>query len=60
MHDLVTRNGEIVDGTGKPAFIGDVALDGGFPLGDPPDYETPRSCTASAIAASSRRERRPT
>ncbi len=29
MHDLVIRNGKIVDGTGKPAFIGDVAIDGG-------------------------------
>ncbi len=29
MHDLVIRNGKIVDGTGKPSFIGDVAIDGG-------------------------------
>src|ERR1700683_2468378 len=29
MHDLVIRNGKIVDGSGKPAFIGDVAIDGG-------------------------------
>jgi len=29
MHDLVIRNGRIVDGTGKPAFTGDVAIDGG-------------------------------
>jgi N-acyl-D-aspartate/D-glutamate deacylase len=29
MHDLVIRNGKIVDGTGKPAFIGDIAIDGG-------------------------------
>src|SRR6266700_3014199 len=29
MHDLVIRNGKIVDGTGKPAFSGDVAIDGG-------------------------------
>jgi N-acyl-D-amino-acid deacylase len=29
MHDLVIRNGKIVDGTGQPAFIGDVAIDGG-------------------------------
>ncbi|HLX38585.1 MAG TPA: amidohydrolase family protein, partial [Candidatus Binataceae bacterium] len=29
MHDLVIRNGKIVDGTGAPAFIGDVAIDGG-------------------------------
>ena len=29
MHDLVIRNGKIVDGSGQPAFIGDVAIDGG-------------------------------
>ncbi len=29
MHDLVIRNGKIVDGTGKPAHIGDVAIDNG-------------------------------
>lgn len=29
MHDLVIRNGRIVDGTGAPAFIGDVAIDAG-------------------------------
>jgi N-acyl-D-aspartate/D-glutamate deacylase len=28
MHDLVIRNGKIVDGTGAPAFVGDVAIDG--------------------------------
>jgi N-acyl-D-aspartate/D-glutamate deacylase len=28
MHDLVIRNGKIVDGTGAPAFIGDIAIDG--------------------------------
>jgi N-acyl-D-aspartate/D-glutamate deacylase len=28
MHDLVIRNGRIVDGTGDPAFIGDIAVDG--------------------------------
>ena len=29
MHDLVVRNGKIVDGSGAPAFIGDVAIDDG-------------------------------
>ena len=29
MHDLVIRNGKIVDGTGQPAHIGDVAIDNG-------------------------------
>jgi len=29
MHDLVIRNGKIVDGTGAPAHIGDIAIDGG-------------------------------
>jgi N-acyl-D-aspartate/D-glutamate deacylase len=30
MHDLVVRNGTIVDGTGAPAFIGDVAINDGI------------------------------
>jgi N-acyl-D-aspartate/D-glutamate deacylase len=29
MHDTVIRGGTIVDGTGRPAFTGDMALDGG-------------------------------
>jgi N-acyl-D-aspartate/D-glutamate deacylase len=29
MHDIVIRGGTIVDGTGKGAFTGDVAIDGG-------------------------------
>jgi N-acyl-D-aspartate/D-glutamate deacylase len=28
MHDIVIRGGTIVDGTGKPAFTGDVAIEG--------------------------------
>ena len=28
MHDTVIRGGTIVDGTGKPAFSGDIAIDG--------------------------------
>jgi N-acyl-D-amino-acid deacylase len=30
MHDLVIRGGTIVDGTGKPSFTGDIAIDGGL------------------------------
>src|SRR5215475_4454727 len=29
MHDLVIRNGSIVDGTGRSKFVGDVAVTGG-------------------------------
>jgi N-acyl-D-aspartate/D-glutamate deacylase len=29
MHDLVVRGGTVVDGTGRPAFTADVAIDGG-------------------------------
>ena len=28
MHDIVLRGGTIIDGTGRPAFAGDVAIDG--------------------------------
>ncbi|MGL5837048.1 MAG: N-acyl-D-amino-acid deacylase family protein [Sphingorhabdus sp.] len=30
MHDMVIRNGTIVDGTGAPRFVGDVAIDSGL------------------------------
>jgi N-acyl-D-aspartate/D-glutamate deacylase len=30
MHDLVIRNGRIIDGTGAPARVGDVAIDDGL------------------------------
>ncbi len=30
MHDMVIRGGTIVDGTGAPAFTGDIAIDGGL------------------------------
>jgi len=29
MHDLVIRNGRVVDGTGSPAFVADIAIDAG-------------------------------
>ena len=29
MHDIVIRSGTIVDGTGQPAFTGDLAVEGG-------------------------------
>jgi N-acyl-D-aspartate/D-glutamate deacylase len=29
MHQLVIKNGTIVDGTGAPRFVGDIAIDGG-------------------------------
>ena len=28
MHDIVIRNGRIIDGTGTPEFVGDIAIDG--------------------------------
>ena len=28
MHDIVVRDGTIIDGTGRPAFTGDVAVEG--------------------------------
>ena len=30
MHELVIRGGTIVDGSGKPSFTGDIAIDGGL------------------------------
>jgi len=30
MHDLVIRNGTVIDGTGAPRFVADVAVDGGL------------------------------
>jgi N-acyl-D-amino-acid deacylase len=29
MHDTVIRGGTIIDGTGKPGYTGDIALEGG-------------------------------
>ena len=28
MYDLVIRNGKIVDGSGQPSFMGDIAIQG--------------------------------
>ncbi len=28
MHDLVIRNGKVVDGSGEESFMGDIAIDG--------------------------------
>jgi N-acyl-D-amino-acid deacylase len=28
MHDIVIRGGTIIDGSGAPAFTGDIAVDG--------------------------------
>ncbi|WP_101759719.1 hypothetical protein [Oceanicoccus sp. KOV_DT_Chl] len=30
MYDLIIQNGKIVDGTGKPAFMGDIAVKDGI------------------------------
>ncbi|MDQ0464347.1 N-acyl-D-aspartate/D-glutamate deacylase [Caulobacter ginsengisoli] len=30
MHDLVIRNGKVIDGTGGAAFMGDIAIEGGL------------------------------
>ena len=30
MHDIVIRGGTIIDGTGQPAYAGDIAVDGGW------------------------------
>jgi N-acyl-D-amino-acid deacylase len=30
MHDMVIRGGTVVDGTGSPSFVGDIAIDGGL------------------------------
>jgi N-acyl-D-aspartate/D-glutamate deacylase len=37
MHDLVIRNGTIVDGSGAPRFKGDIAVDGGLITAIGPD-----------------------
>ncbi|MEZ5970530.1 MAG: amidohydrolase family protein [Hyphomonadaceae bacterium] len=42
MHDLVIRNGTIVDGSGKPRFVADVAVDGGLITEIGPDLDKGR------------------
>jgi N-acyl-D-amino-acid deacylase len=37
MHDLVIRGGTVVDGSGKPRFVADVAVDGGLIAAVGPD-----------------------
>lgn len=37
MHDLVIRNGTIVDGSGAPRFKADIAVDGGLITAIGPD-----------------------
>ena len=45
MHDLVIRGATVVDGTGAPAFTGDIAIDG--------DHVTEVGGTAGRATASS-------
>lgn len=33
MHDMIIRNGRIVDGTGRPSYVGDLAIDGDIIVG---------------------------
>ena len=37
MHDLVIRGGTVVDGSGNPRFVADVAVDGGLITAIGPD-----------------------
>ena len=40
MFDLIIRNGRIVDGTGEPAFVGDVAIEEGRIVAPSPKRST--------------------
>src|ERR1051325_7705583 len=50
-YDILIRNGRIVDGTGDPAFVGDVAIQGGriAALGFLPKAQAKRTIDAKGL-----------
>ena len=48
MHDLVIRNARVVDGTGAPAYAGEVAVKDGRLVAVGPRVEGPARTAASA------------